>query len=153
VYETNFWLAINIILTIVIVGLVYRQYLASRQSKTSDLSPLVEGPDLSNSLKIFHDRLADTDVEKAVYESFQDVLKQVLPQGKFSGSTLRELLASNTANLSGEVLDHLRKMYDVYEPVRYGGHRPTDLELGLFKSSLESLIAHVRVWRSVTRHV
>lgn len=153
VYETNFWLAINIILVIVIVGLVYRQYLAGRQNKTSEGGEEALGLDISNSLKIFQERLAKTELEKAVTDSFQEVLRQVLPPQKFPGKTLRELLVSNSPGLSGEVLEHLRKMYDVYEPVRYGDHRPTAEELNLFKSSLESLVAHVRVWRSVASHV
>jgi len=62
--------------------------------------------------------------------------------------TFNEILESGF-KLSSEILAHLRNMYKVYEPTRFGDYNPSQQELDMFLKSIEAVNAHIRVWRSV----
>ncbi|MEM3096950.1 MAG: hypothetical protein QXV62_08155 [Nitrososphaerota archaeon] len=153
IYETNFWLAINIILVIVIIGLVYRQYTSMRQNARA--VRMETRPDLGvdSVVEKFRQLLAEGRIGDGIIESYKLLFERLAGKDMMPHLTYREILDRRTINLTGEILVHLKQMYEVYERVRFGGHSPTQEEADMYLKSLEAVNAHYMVLRSVIPNV
>jgi hypothetical protein len=148
IYETGFWLAINIILAIVIIGLVYKQYASARSHSTTPDNVAGSTPDLGDIIERFRTMVSQGRGGEAIVSSYRDLLNRLIMDRAPAYLTFNEILESGF-KLSSEILAHLRNMYKVYEPTRFGDYNPSQQELDMFLKSIEAVNAHIRVWRSV----
>jgi len=150
IYETEFWLIINIILAAMIIGLVYKQYASTKKQNAVREVESGSRYDLEDVIDRFKSLVSQSKGGEAIVTSYRELFIKVAGDQTPSHLTFSEMLDSSI-KLSPDVLEHLRIMYKIYEKVRFGGHQPSQQEFDTFLKSMQAVNAHMKVWGSVVK--
>lgn len=145
--EAQFWIIINAILlaliTVLALNLIRKRRISRREE---DIIPL------SNSWISTLDYLLKVrDPREAIMVAFNKVLDDLrgyLKLSLSSGSTPKESVLAICSRLPEEAGQSLMRLYEIYEPVRFGGGNVGRDELDEFGRTLIKLISEIRLWRS-----
>ncbi|MDW8084340.1 MAG: hypothetical protein RMI49_03985 [Candidatus Caldarchaeum sp.] len=136
-YDVSFWLLVNFFLIAAIVGLVLvRQSMTKTSAKPA---PTPEIKKLDEEIMLFKSLTREGALKEAVSSVFPRVYRKACSSlGLDSkGYTVRDVL--NSGKLPPKILRLLSTMYQIYEPVRFGGVEVSRANLAVFAETLEKL--------------
>ncbi|MDJ0270522.1 MAG: hypothetical protein NXY59_08255 [Aigarchaeota archaeon] len=94
-------------------------------------------------------RLSESgDRDKAIIATFGAVMGRLMGEG-YRSKTYLELLEENPARLDKESIASLKRMYGIYEMVRFGEVQPDEGMLNFFGDELLKLKAHLTTLKGV----
>ncbi|MEM2231800.1 MAG: hypothetical protein QXS96_06355 [Candidatus Caldarchaeum sp.] len=136
-YNVSFWLMLNIFLVAAIVGLVLVNQSKTRNKHRPNASQQIIN--LKDEEDLLTQLLQKGEKREAVIKVFPQVFRKICKAANVEtrGYTVREVLGSG--RIPQTYAAYLSKMYEVFEPVRYGGMEPTEEKLALFVEVLHKL--------------
>ena len=141
--NTNFWIALNLILLSAIIGLVYHRYIMVKRQTT--VEKIRDEYDEIRKMIGFFENLLNTNMrEKAVIYGFNRLMT-FLGATRYPDKTYKEILLHNMLNLSNYKKDRLMEMYSIYEKIRFSDAKATDEEIERFRNLLYSIIKYSQV--------
>jgi hypothetical protein len=145
--EAQFLIIINAILLVLIIllvlNLIRRRRARKRQKSLIPLS--------TSWISTFDYLLKSRGPSEAIIETFNRVLedlKSYLRLSLGSGLTPKEAVLTICSRLSEEAGQILMRLYEIYEPVRFGRESVRREDLEDFRRSLIKLISEIKLWRS-----
>jgi len=145
--EAQFLIVINAILLVLIVILVLNLIRRRRAMKhEKNLIPLS-----TSWISTFDYLLRSRGPNEAIIETFNrvlDDLKSYLRLSLSSGLTPKEAALTICSRLSEGASQVLMRLYEIYEPVRFGRESLKREDLDDFRRSLIKLISEIKLWRS-----
>ncbi|MCX8187879.1 MAG: DUF4129 domain-containing protein [Nitrososphaeria archaeon] len=145
--EAQFWIILNAILLALIIMLVSR--LVRRRIKRSETSiSALQTYWISTFEQLMMTEASPTAII-AVFNQVLKDLKDYLGLSLKIGLTPRETLLAISSKLPEEIGLKLLKLYDIYEPIRFGGRAAGREDLEEFRKILISLADEVLSWRGM----
>lgn len=145
--EAQFLIVVNAILLALIVALASNLIRRRRARKLEkSLTPL--SASWISTLNYLLESRGPSEAIIATFNGVLDDLKSYLKLNLSSGSTPREAVLAICSRLSEGACQSLMRLYEVYEPVRFGGGSVRREDLDEFRRSLIKLISEIRLWRS-----
>jgi hypothetical protein len=145
--EAQFWVIINVILLALIATLTSNLIRRRRVGKLEkSLAPLSV-----SWISTLDHLLRSRGPSEAIIVTFNKVLddlKGYLGLSLSRGSTSREAVLAICSRLSEGACQSLMRLYEIYEPVRFGGGSARREDLDEFRRTLIKLISEIRLWRS-----
>ena len=146
--DTNFWIFINVILLVAIIGLIYHRYVSLKKSERDmhvennaiNLQPLVD----------YAKRLIDEGMGRnAIITSFNNNMAK-LGAVRYREHTYREILSNNMLSLDKNTLNMLNELYLIYERARFSDNELLGEDFEKYLSLLYSLVAHTKTMRDIS---
>lgn len=146
--EAQFWIVLNAILLISIIILSLR-IIKRRRSKGRAHSPT---PPLISWISTFDYLIGGGTASTAIITVFNkilDDLKNYLGLNLKRGLTPREFLFTVSRQLPEDVGRGLMRLYEIYEPIRFGGRAARWEDVEEFRKTLIKLDEEFMSWRAV----
>jgi hypothetical protein len=83
----------------------------------------------------------------AAFNKVLDDLKRYLGLSLSRGSTSKEAVLAICSRLSEGAGQSLMRLYEIYEPIKFGGESIRREDLDEFRRTLIKLISEIRLWR------
>ncbi|RLG07294.1 MAG: hypothetical protein DRN68_05600 [Thaumarchaeota archaeon] len=131
------WILVDAILAVIIISLISRLLRLAKRRRVGKTSERVVG-----WTTIFDQLLKRSDGSTAVKKTFKIILNDL---ERLTGLRLpRSLTAMEVVNklctrFPDEIGERLIKLYEIYEPVRFGGRNPDRGDVWEFRSNLNEL--------------
>jgi len=140
-YDVTFWVAVNAVLTAAVIGLVLIRYTMTRAtSKPQEKTPTI---DLTDEIQYLKDNLEKGDYRTAVTKTFSQTYRRVCGFYGVETKTSTVLETLSDEKIPENVMSVLLKMYELYEPVKYGLAEPSKTNVEEFLRLTERLAAEV----------
>lgn len=138
--ETQFWLILNVILLTIIITLGMKLF-RKRKLKTCHT------PFSASWTTLFDDLTHSEGASKAITVTFSRVigdLENHLGLGSSGSLTSREVLFLMRSKLGEDIMRDLMRLYEIYEPIRFGGKNAEEEDSEEFRRILIRLADRIQ---------
>jgi len=136
-YDTVMWILTDVILAAIIISLTLRLLRLIKRREVNKASE-----EVVRWTAAFDQLLKENDDSTAVKETFKILLSDLERLAKLKLSknlTSMEVVDKLCAKFPDRISERLIELYEIYEPIRFGGRSPSREDIWRFRSKLDEL--------------